>query len=150
MSNNSNYKQVQDLLNAKKLRATQQRVVIYHYLLNTKSHPTTEEVFQQIKDANPSISLATVYKTMESLEAYGLINKVSSKGGSMRYDANIKNHNHIYCVNTNEIIDYEDEELSELIHNYLKNKQIENLNIEDIRVHITGNKVETKKGITIK
>lgn len=131
------------------LKITHQRIVVYHALLITDKHPTAEQVYELIKTNNPSISLATVYKTLETFADNRLINKVSTPQGTMRYDADTDNHNHIYISNTNEILDYKDEELREILMNYLNKKHFKNLSITDFRLHIKGEKINPKKGISI-
>jgi len=67
----------------------------------------------------------------------------------MRYDARIDNHNHIYISNTNEILDYDDEELKVILLNYLKKKKFSNLNITDFKLQIKGQKINPNRGISI-
>ena len=43
------------------IRVTKPRVIIYDYILSTKSHPTCEEIYAALKDENPNLSFATVY-----------------------------------------------------------------------------------------
>ena len=131
------------------LKITHQRIVVYQAILTTDKHPTAEQIYELIKSNNPSISLATVYKTLETFADNGLINKVSTPQGTMRYDANTDNHNHIYISNTNEILDYKDEELREILMNYLNRKKFSNLNITDFRLHIKGEKINPNNGISI-
>ena len=78
---------------------------------------------KKVKAGNPSLSLATVYSTLETFTGKGLVNKVPVKDGVMRYDAHTDAHHHIYCTNTKEIIDFEDDELNELIKEFLKKKE---------------------------
>ena len=136
-------------LSEKGLKVTHQRIVVYQALLFTKKHPTAEQVYESIKEHYPTISLATVYKTLETLAENKLINKVSTPQGTMRYDARIDNHNHIYISNTHEILDYDDEELKEILLQYLKKKNFNNLNITDFKLQIKGEKINPKKGISI-
>ena len=140
---------VTGVLASKGLKITHQRIVVYQALLSAKNHPTAEQIYDSIKSQNPSISLATVYKTLETLAENLLIHKVSTPQGTMRYDARIDNHNHIYISNTNEILDYEDEELSKILLNYLKKKNFDNLSITDFKVQIKGEKINPDKGISI-
>lgn len=56
----------------------------------------------------------------------------------MRYDAVLSNHHHLYCAETDRIEDYEDEKLNKLINNYFKKNTIENFNVTDIKLQITG------------
>ncbi len=134
---------------SKGLKITHQRIVVYQALLASVIHPTAEQIYDQIKESNPAISLATVYKTLETFVENRLINKVPSPNGTMRYDARTDYHNHIYISNTNEIMDYDDIELKEILLNYLKKKQFENLNITDFKLQIKGEKIDPIKGITI-
>lgn len=133
----------------KGLKVTHQRIVVYKELMGTKLHPTAEQIYEAIKVDNPTISLATVYKTLETFVENRLINRVSSPRGTMRYDARIDNHNHIYVSNTDEIMDYDDDELKQMLLAYLDKKKINNLNITDFKLQIRGEKVDPKKGISI-
>lgn len=136
-------------LAGKKLKITHQRIVVYQAMVLAKNHPTAEQIFDSIKTKNPSITLATVYKTLETFAENHLINKVSSPRGAMRYDARIDNHNHIYVSNTNEIIDFEDEQLKDILLSYLNKKEFNNLNITDFKLQVKGEKINPKKGISI-
>jgi Fur family peroxide stress response transcriptional regulator len=133
----------------KGLKITHQRIVVYQAIRCTDKHPTAEQIYDMIKEQNPSISLATVYKTLETFVENKLINKVSTPQGTMRYDARTENHNHIYVSNTNEIMDYDDEELRIILMDYLNKKKFNNLNITDFRLQIKGEIINPKKGISI-
>ena len=104
---------------------------------------------ENIKKDNPTLSLGTIYKTLEIFVEKALIKRVNTSEGNMRYDARMENHNHIYCSNTNEIIDFKDDELDKIISDYLKVKNIKNLEIKDIRLHITGEKKDPNRNLII-
>ncbi|HYG40847.1 MAG TPA: transcriptional repressor [Cytophagales bacterium] len=142
--------EIKTKLAEKGLKSTQQRIVIYNSVYHSESHPCAENIYEEVKLDNPSISLATVYKTLDTLIDAGLVNRVLNEDGTMRYDANLNSHNHIYCTNTREIIDYEDPELSQLIQNYFESKQINNLKIKEISVQINGEKLKPTQAISIK
>lgn len=142
--------EIKTRLAEKGLKSTQQRIVIYNSVYHSESHPCAENIYEEVKLDNPSISLATVYKTLDTLIDAGLVNRVLNEDGTMRYDANLNSHNHIYCTNTREIIDYEDPELSQLIQNYFESKQINNLKIKEISVQINGEKLKPTQAISIK
>ena len=131
------------------LKSTHQRLVVFQALINSKTHPSAEEIFDVVRINNPTISMGTVYKTLETFVIKELIIKVSTPGGKSRYDTNTGRHNHIYCTNTGEIIDFIDEELNEIIEDYIKKRSIENLNIKDIRLHIRGEKKDINKKVTV-
>jgi Fur family transcriptional regulator, peroxide stress response regulator len=132
------------------LKATHQRIVVYETLMDLHGHhPVAEEVYQKLKPFNPSISLGTVYKTLDTFVEKNIISRVLSEEGGKRYDVNISTHNHIYCSNTKEIMDYEDRELEELISNYFKAKSIDNFEMKSFSVHLTGTKPDPEKQIRI-
>lgn len=134
----------------KGLKITHQRIVVFQAIMNTDKHPTAEQIYDVIKEKNPSITLATVYKTLETFVENQLINKVPAPQGRMRYDSRKDNHNHIYISNTNEILDFDDEELEKILSNYLTKKKFENLNITDFKLHIKGEKINPDKEVSIK
>jgi Fur family transcriptional regulator, peroxide stress response regulator len=137
-------------ISASGLKATSQRIVVYEALaLLHGHHPTAEEVYQHLKPENPSISLGTVYKTLDSFAEADMIRRVLTEEGCKRYDANIMVHSHIYCSNTREVIDYEDEELEQLLADYFKKRKVENFEIKGFSVQLTGKKVDTEKKVSI-
>lgn len=119
-------------------------------LYENLDHPSSDEVYNHVKKANPSISLGTVYKTLECLVDAGLIHKVATSDGLKRYEGETGMHNHIYITNTNEIIDFKDDSLNKLIHTYMEAKEIRNLNVKKISLRIEGEKIDLKRKIQIK
>ncbi|GAB3828888.1 Fur family transcriptional regulator [Pontibacter rugosus] len=133
------------------LKATSQRIVVYEALHALHGHhPTAEEVYQHLAPANPSVSLGTVYKTLDTFVDAELIRRVLSETGGKRYDANVSTHSHIYCSNTKEIVDFEDEELTLLLQDFFSKRQLENFELKGFSVQLTGKKVEPDKQISIK
>lgn len=133
-----------------KLKATHQRIVILDAVNDCMTHPTVDSIYEKLKPENPSISLATVYKTLETFVQAGLISKVATTEGMMRYDPNLSNHGHIYCHNTDEIIDYYDEDLNKVIVDFFKKKRVSNLRIKNITLNINGDKLDPEKEVIIK
>lgn len=80
------------------LRMTHQREVILKEILTSKSHPTADELYERIKKKLPRISLATVYRNLEILSEAGLIAKLEISGRQKRFDWDMQQHDHIYCV----------------------------------------------------
>ena len=132
------------------LKATQQRIVVFEAVMELHGHhPTAEDVYQHLKPANPSISLGTVYKTLDTFVETGLIKRALSEEGGKRYDANTHVHNHIFCSKTKEIVDFEDAELEQLLQEFFSKRKLENFEIKGVSVQLTGNKVEPDKQISI-
>jgi len=84
------------ILTSKKLRCTKQRELVYMHLAKTTAHPTADELFQSILDADAlKVSRATVYNALDALVSAGLCRKITPEAGPARYDADISAHNHI-------------------------------------------------------
>jgi Fur family transcriptional regulator, peroxide stress response regulator len=58
-------------------------------------------------------------------------------------------HSHIYCSKTKEIVDFEDEELEQLLLKFFSERKLENFEIKGFSVQLTGCKVEPDKKISI-
>jgi len=124
------------------LKVTVQRITILDFLENTKSHPSAEIVYEAINKKFPSITLSTVYNTLEKFVEKGIIKKVFTTEGKARYDGNIDKHSHLIDNESGEIVDFSDTELNEKIENYLKEKNIPNFIISDIDIHIIGTSIK--------
>lgn len=79
------------------LRCTRQRETIYGALKDTKRHPTPEQLHALVGDADPGISLATVYNTLDALCDAGLCRRYACESGrnAYRYDADVESHAHL-------------------------------------------------------
>ncbi len=146
----SNIKESQKKLTDAGIKATQQRIVILDAVRGMDFHPTADHIYDAILENNPTISRATVYKTLETFVEAGLLQKVRTIGGQMRYDPRTDNHGHVFCTNTDEIIDYYDEELNEIITSFFKRKKVSNLIISNISLEINARKIDPGKSISIR
>ena len=86
-------------------RLTEQRAAVYGFLVHTDAHPTAEEVFTGVQGSCPSISLATVYKSLETFVTSGLAIKLSHTDGSSRYDGRTDPHHHARCTTCGRVED---------------------------------------------
>ncbi|RYU79012.1 Fur family transcriptional regulator [Hymenobacter persicinus] len=123
------------------LRATRQRLVILESLLLLPGHPTAEQVHRRIRPAHPTLSLGTVYKTLDSFVAAGLVRRVAAaEGSSRRFDADCSAHHHLHCTDTQEIIDYCDPQLDALIADFFAARGLPGFRPRSFSLHITGTK----------
>jgi Fur family peroxide stress response transcriptional regulator len=79
-------------------RFTEQRAAVYRFLQGTCEHPTADEVFTAVRGDIADISLATVYKALETLVSCGLAIKLTYGDDSARYDARTDDHYHSRCL----------------------------------------------------
>lgn len=90
--------EISKLLREKGLKVTPQRLAIYNMLMHTKEHPSAETIYKELVIDNPSMSLATVYKTLDSFKSSGLVRELSVGENCARYDAVTETHSHIVCT----------------------------------------------------
>ena len=96
---------VSHALEASGWRCTPQRLAVYDHLARAGHHPSAEEVYQSVRATIPKISLATVYKALETLVACGLAAKLTAGDGSARYDARSDRHYHLRCLRSGAVQD---------------------------------------------
>ena len=96
---------LRQVLEARGQRCTAQRAAVYRFLHGTDIHPTAEEVFRRVRNDLPGISLATVYKNLETLVGCGLARKLSYRDTSTRYDGRTEPHLHARCLACGDIAD---------------------------------------------
>jgi Fur family peroxide stress response transcriptional regulator len=96
---------LREALEATGHRFTEQRAAVYRFLSGTTTHPNADEVFQVVRATVPGISLATVYKSLETLVGCGLASKLTYSDGSARYDARTDPHHHARCLSCGQVRD---------------------------------------------
>lgn len=107
---------ITSLLREKGFKVTPQRLAIYNMLAATKSHPNAEMIFNDLQATYPTMSLATVYKTMEILKEIGLVQILNAGEDSFRYDADTSDHPHVRCLKCGQVEDIEDIDYSAFLN----------------------------------
>jgi Fe2+ or Zn2+ uptake regulation protein len=117
-------------------RFTEQRAAVYRFLSSTTTHPNADEVFQEVRADVPGISLATVYKSLETLVSCGLAAKLSYSDGSARYDARTDPHHHARCISCGKVMDvpghFSDGQLGSL------STELQGFSVTGYRLELTG------------
>lgn len=100
---------------AKGLRLTTQRRVIASVLDMSRDHPDVEELHARAARRDAAISLATVYRTVKTLEEAGILEKVDFGDGRARYeDAERDHHDHLIDMENGRVIEFVDPEIEAL------------------------------------
>lgn len=100
---------------AQGLRMTEQRRTIARVLEGADDHPDVEELYRRAVEADPKISLATVYRTVKLLEETGILEKHEFGDGRARYeDADRDHHDHLIDMHSGEVIEFVDPDIEEL------------------------------------
>jgi Fe2+ or Zn2+ uptake regulation protein len=94
-----------DRLRQAGLRVTGPRLAILAALERDRRHPSAEQVHALLADDHPSLSLSTVYSTLETFARAGLIRRVSGLDGRLRVDGTRGNHDHAVCRDCGSIYD---------------------------------------------
>jgi Fur family peroxide stress response transcriptional regulator len=88
------------------LRLTPQRLAICEMLVASDQHPTAQMIYDQLHPQYPSLSLATVYNTLDMLVNLGLVNVLGSAGDdAAHYDADTHPHVNLACTSCHRVID---------------------------------------------
>ncbi len=87
-------------------KITPQRIAVVKILADSEVHPSVEQIYEQLQDDFPTMSLATVYRTVLLIKSFGEVLELGFPDGSNRYDANRPYpHPHVICVKCGKIID---------------------------------------------
>ena len=89
------------------MRYSKQREAIRTYLLSTKSHPTAEAVYYNIKNEYPKISLGTVYRNLNLLVEQGQALRLDCGDGVDHFDGDTRPHYHFSCQKCGCVMDLE-------------------------------------------
>jgi Fur family transcriptional regulator, peroxide stress response regulator len=89
-------------------RITPQRLAVLKILAGSKSHPSVDDIYQEVKAEFSTTSLATVYKTVSLLKELNEVLELGFPDGSNRYDGNNPlPHPHMICMKCRKIMDPE-------------------------------------------
>lgn len=121
----------------KKPQRTAQRIAIYDYVKDNKSHPSVKEIYQNVSEKLSNISITTIYNTMDLLMKRGHVVElpVVIHGEGRRFDSNVKPHDHLICNSCGKVVDIEVNVDHSLL---LDEKQQQGFHIEEVSINIFG------------
>ncbi len=121
------------------LKMTGQRKTILKVLEDAEDHPSVESVYERSKRLDPSISIATVYRTLSLLDEMELVVRHEFKESFSRYEVNMEHHHHLMDLETGKVIEFQNAELE-----ILKVKIARDLGYEliDHRLELYGKKIK--------
>lgn len=86
-------------------RKTKQREAILRVLRNTRSHPTADWIYAEVKKEIPNISKGTVYRNLQVLQEDGAVLELNLNGTLSRFEAKRESHYHFRCEQCGRVID---------------------------------------------
>ena len=87
------------------IRITPQRYAILEYLVESKSHPTADEIYKHLEHRFPNMSVATVYNNLRLFTGIGLVTEMAYGDSSSRFDFTSTKHYHAICDECGKIVD---------------------------------------------
>ncbi len=104
--------EVVSLLQQHKISPTRQRVEIAEFLFQRPQHLSAEKILEGVTSAGNRVSRATVYNTMGLFASKGVVREVLIDRERVFYDTNTAVHQHLYNVDTGELVDVFDVDTS--------------------------------------
>ena len=86
------------------VRVTPQRLAIAEAVINSTDHPSVQQIFDRVRDHFPSMTLATIYSTLDVLEKSRLIQELPFPQFS-RYESNLGPHVNLVCIKCGNVTD---------------------------------------------
>ncbi|NBC30552.1 MAG: transcriptional repressor [Spirochaetes bacterium] len=106
---------LRDALSQAKLRLTPQRIEICRVLAESEEHPTAQAIYDELKRQYPSLSMTTVYGTLDTLVKLGAITSLGNVGDErVHYEPNTTPHINLACLSCHRIVDMASKSVAEL------------------------------------
>lgn len=98
------------------LKSTRQRNEIIERFFDMTGHLSVEEVWARVRQDDPRVSVATVYRTMKLLAESGLAHARNFGDGQTRYEAAVgrEHHDHLICTRCSTIIEFENDQIERM------------------------------------
>ncbi|MGD0677095.1 MAG: transcriptional repressor [Polyangiaceae bacterium] len=103
----------------KGLRSTDQRRLIVETFFRAENHVSIEELLAQVREQDPRVGYATVYRTLKLLAECGVANERRFGDGLTRYELadDAAHHDHLICIECGDIVEFEESRIEELQEN---------------------------------
>jgi Fur family peroxide stress response transcriptional regulator len=109
-----------EALRRKGYKATPQRIAICRFVLGNREHPTAQRIYGEVKKVHPTVSLATVYQTLQILKELDLVQELGFPGGQTRFDSYMEPHINLVCLQCGNVMDLDDSTVREIIARVIK------------------------------
>ena len=119
------------------IRMTAQRSLIIETLIGSDDHPDADQVYRRAVERDESISLPTVYRTLNLLDDAGIIKKINMNDGKARFESVREDHDHLIDADNGHIHEFYNRELKKILESIAENMGYE---VIDHRIEIVGRK----------
>ncbi len=97
-------KDYREVLKSYNLKATPQRMYMIDEI-EKSGHIDIDNLYESLKNIFPYISLATVYKNINSMIDNGFLTEVKIPKHKARYELSKESHAHLFCIKCGELKD---------------------------------------------
>lgn len=118
-----NIENIGEYLKSHSIKPSYQRIKIFEYLLNNRTHPTVDEIYQALVKEIPTLSKTTVYNTLNLFVNESIALLITIEENETRYDADTSIHGHFKCEKCGQVYDF-DADVTNLVIGELDDFQI--------------------------
>ncbi len=94
------------------IRPSVQRVAILNYLMEHNTHPTIEDVYNDLKPLIPTVSKTTVYNTLRMFSEKNVARMITIDDHRVCYDGDMIPHAHFFCKSCGKVYDFDRVDIS--------------------------------------
>lgn len=106
MNKSSDYKEFRELCQAHGCRCTPQRLEVYSYMKDNRSHPDVNRIWGKVSRSIPTITRESVFRILMELAEFGVINRMD-KITDARFDGRVYDHGHLICERCGSVVDFD-------------------------------------------
>lgn len=108
-------RQLETALRDAGVRVTRQRAALLRIIASSEDHPDAAELHARAETAGAGVSLATVYRTLTTLQAQGVIAKLEFRDQPARWEAaDQRHHDHMIDVESGEVMEFTNDRIERL------------------------------------
>ena len=104
-----------EALRKKGYKATPQRIAICRFVTSSREHPTAGRIYKEVRKQHPTVSLATVYKTIDILKKQHIVQELAIVDGDTRFDSNMEAHVNLVCVRCGSVRDLDSQIVQDMV-----------------------------------
>ncbi len=101
------------------MKHTKQKDLIYNAVVGSHNHPSADDVYNLLKPENPGLSLATVYRNLNTFADKGMLLRIPMPSGGARFDGTLDTHYHMVCERCGQLYDISLDHLNTLTQDVL-------------------------------
>ncbi len=95
-------------------KLTGQRRRVLQVLADAEDHPSVEVIYDRVKALDPTVAMATVYRTLGMLHELGIAMRLEFKENFARYELNWGHHHHLIDIESGAVIEFQDDRIEEM------------------------------------